>query len=139
MEAIDPKQVAAESLDWGVIKWLVTPDADGSTMTFGELLVLPGKGHERHNHPDAEEIIYVISGEGDQMLDDGGEDWFPVKAGDTIYIPQGMFHSTVTRGWQPMRLLAIYNPGGAENDLRKLTDHRFAKDPDGPEWVLKHE
>jgi CBS domain containing-hemolysin-like protein len=97
-------------------------------------VLLPGKGHERHNHPDAEEILYVLSGEGRQMLDDGEERWFTVKAGDTIYVPQAMYHATINTGWQPIRLLAIYNPGGAERALRDLPD--FREGDDGPEWTV---
>jgi oxalate decarboxylase/phosphoglucose isomerase-like protein (cupin superfamily) len=134
MEAIDPKQRSVQWLDWGALKWLVSPDdVPDAGLTFGEVLLLPGKGHDRHNHPESEEILYVLSGEGDQMLDDGGENWFPVRAGDTIYVPKAMFHATINRGWQPMRLLAIYNPGGAERVLRDLPDFR---EGDGPEWTV---
>jgi oxalate decarboxylase/phosphoglucose isomerase-like protein (cupin superfamily) len=134
MEAIDLKGKPVQSMDWGVIKWFVTPDdTPGAGVTFGEVVLLPGKGHERHNHPEAEEILYVLSGEGDQMLDDGEENWFPVTAGDTIYVPQAMFHATVNKGWQTMRLLALYNPGGAERVLRDLPDFR---EGEGPDWTL---
>ena len=134
MEAIDPKQRPVQSLDWGALKWLVSPDnTPDAGLTFGEVVLLPGKGHERHNHPESEEILYVLSGEGDQMLDDGGENWFPVRPGDTIYVPQAMFHATINTGWHPMRLLAIYNPGGAERVLRDLPDFR---EGDGPEWSV---
>ena len=134
MEGIDSKQRPVQSLDWGVLKWLITPDdTPGAKLTFGEVLLLPGKGHERHNHPDAEEILYVLSGEAKQMLDDGEERWFPVKAGDTIYVPQGMFHATINTGWEPIRLLAIYNPGGSERALRELPDFR---EGDGPKWTV---
>ena len=134
MEAIDPEQRPVQSLDWGALKWLVTPDnTPDAGLTFGEVVLLPGKGHERHNHPESEEILYVLSGEGDQMLDDGGENWFPVRAGDTIYVPQAMFHATINTGWEPMRLLAIYNPGGAERVLRDLPDFR---EGEGPEWSV---
>ena len=134
MEAIDPKERPVQSLDWGVLKWLVTPDdIPDAKVTFGEVLLLPGKGHDRHNHPESEEILYVLSGEGNQMLDDGGESWFPVGAGDTIYVPQAMFHATINTGWQPLRLLAIYNPGGAERVLRDLPGFR---EGDGPEWTV---
>lgn len=137
MEAIDSKQRPVQSLDWGVLKWLVSPDnTEGAELTFGEVLLLPGKGHERHNHPDSEEILYVLSGEGDQMLDDGGESWFPVRPGDTIYVPKAMFHATINTGWQPMRLLAIYNPGGAERVLRDLPDFN---EGDGPDWTVSGE
>jgi oxalate decarboxylase/phosphoglucose isomerase-like protein (cupin superfamily) len=134
MEAIDPKRRPVQSLEWGALKWLVSPDnTPDAGLTFGEVVLLPGKGHERHNHPESEEILYVLSGEGNQMLDDGGENWFPVRAGDTIYVPQAMFHATINTGWEPMRLLAIYNPGGAERVLRDLPDFR---EGEGPEWSV---
>jgi oxalate decarboxylase/phosphoglucose isomerase-like protein (cupin superfamily) len=134
MEAIDQGERPVQSLDWGVLKWLVSPDTtEGARLTFGEVLLLPGKGHERHNHPDAEEVLYVLSGEGRQMLDDGEERWFDVAPGDTIYVPQGMYHATINSGWQPIRLLAIYNPGGAERVLRDLPDFN---EGDGPDWTV---
>jgi oxalate decarboxylase/phosphoglucose isomerase-like protein (cupin superfamily) len=134
MEAVDHKQRPVQSLDWGALKWLVSPDnTPDARLTFGEVVLLPGKGHDRHNHPESEEILYVLSGEGNQMLDDGGEAWFPVRPGDTIYVPQAMFHATINTGWEPMRLLAIYNPGGAERVLRDLPDFR---EGEGPEWSV---
>jgi oxalate decarboxylase/phosphoglucose isomerase-like protein (cupin superfamily) len=134
MEAIDQSQRPVLSLDWGVIKWLVSPDnTPDAGLTFGEVLLLPGMGHERHNHPDSEEILYVLSGEAKQMLDDGEENWFQVATGDTIYVPKAMYHATINTGWQPIRLLAIYNPGGAERVLRDLPDFR---EGDGPEWSV---
>src|SRR5918996_730466 len=114
MEAIDPKQRPVQSLDWGALKWLVSPDdTPDAGLTFRE--------------------VGLLSGEGDQMLDDGGENWFPVRAGDTIYVPTAMFHATINTGWQPLHLLAIYNPGGAERVLRDLPDFR---EGDGPEWTV---
>jgi oxalate decarboxylase/phosphoglucose isomerase-like protein (cupin superfamily) len=75
-----------------------------------------GKGHGRHNHPTSDEVIYVVSGEGDQMLDDAGT--VRVKPGDCIWIPKGVYHSTVNRGDEPMVLLVVYAPVGAELALR---------------------
>jgi oxalate decarboxylase/phosphoglucose isomerase-like protein (cupin superfamily) len=54
------------------------------------------------------------------MLDDGKP--FQVRPGDTIYVPTAMFHSTRNTGWQTMRLLAVYNPGGPEKALEGLPD-----------------
>jgi oxalate decarboxylase/phosphoglucose isomerase-like protein (cupin superfamily) len=64
----------------------------------------------------------VLSGEGEQMVND--QEPFPVKAGDTIYIPTAIFHSTINTGWEPLRLLALYNPGGPEKVLESLPDFR---------------
>jgi oxalate decarboxylase/phosphoglucose isomerase-like protein (cupin superfamily) len=120
---IDRSALPTHSFEWGAIKWLVSPSTTpGAQMTFGEVLLLPGKGHERHNHPDAEEVLYILSGEAEQMVND--EAPFPVRAGDAIYIPTGVFHSTINTGWEPVRLIAIYNPGGSELGLAELPDHR---------------
>lgn len=134
MQAVDPKSVPTQTFDWGAIKWLVTPDAtEGAGVTFGEVVLQPGRGHDRHNHPGSEEILYVLSGEGEQMLDDGEP--FPVKPGDTIYVPTGVFHSTRNTGWEPMRLLALYNPGGAEKVLEGLPDFAQVAPGEVPGWT----
>lgn len=123
MRQIDPGSVPTQTFDWGAIKWFVSPDStQGAGITFGEVVLLPGKGHDRHNHPEAEEILYVLSGEGEQMLDDGEP--FRVSPGEIIYVPTAVFHSTHNTGWEPLRLLALYNPGGAELPLRELPDFR---------------
>ena len=120
---IDPQSLATQTFEWGAIKWFVTPGRiDGAQMSFGEVVLLPGKGHDRHNHPTSEEILFVLSGEGEQMLDDGAP--FPVRAGDTIYVPIAVYHATRNTGWEPLRLLAIYNPGGPEEALTELPDFR---------------
>jgi oxalate decarboxylase/phosphoglucose isomerase-like protein (cupin superfamily) len=122
MPAIDPHSVSTRTFDWGAIKWLISPEcAPGAGLTFGEVVLLPGRGHARHNHPTAEEVLYVLSGTGEQMVSDGPP--FDVHAGDTIYIPRGEYHSTLNTGWQTMRLLALYNPAGAEHALESLPDY----------------
>lgn len=118
---IDRNILPTDQLSWGIIKWLVTPDKDNADHTLGEVVVRPGLGHDRHNHPNAEEVLYILSGTGLQMVDDGEP--YEVHAGDVIYIPQGVFHSTKNIGWETLRLLALYNPGGPEKDLRSLPDY----------------
>jgi oxalate decarboxylase/phosphoglucose isomerase-like protein (cupin superfamily) len=120
---IDRAAIPTHSFEWGAIKWLVTPTTTpGARLTFGEVLVMPGKGHSRHNHPDAEEILYILSGEGEQMVADGEP--VAIRAGDVLYIPAGVFHATLNTGWEPMRLIALYNPGGSELALMELEDFR---------------
>jgi oxalate decarboxylase/phosphoglucose isomerase-like protein (cupin superfamily) len=112
------------SFDWGNVKLLSTLDvAGGPTMTFGMVVLQPGKGHSRHNHPDADEILFIISGEGDQMLDD--HDPVKIRPGASIYIPRGVFHSTLNTGWEPLRFAVVYAPAGTEKVLRSLPDVRI--------------
>ena len=120
---IDPASLPTMSFDWGLIKPLVAAgNTEGTAVSLVHVVLLPGQGHERHDHPDADEVLYVLSGEGDQMVDDG--DPFPVRAGQAIYIPRGAPHSTVNTSWEPMAILAIYAPAGAEAALTGLPDYR---------------
>jgi oxalate decarboxylase/phosphoglucose isomerase-like protein (cupin superfamily) len=134
VQAVDPNAIPTQTFDWGAIKWFVTPElTEGAGITFGEVVLQPGRGHDRHNHPESEEILYVLSGEGEQMLDDGEP--FEVKPGDTIYVPTGVFHSTKNTGWEPMRLLALYNPGGPEKVLEGLPDFQQVTAGSVPDWT----
>lgn len=118
---VDRNAIPTDQYGWGIIKWLVTPDKDNADHTLGEVIVRPGLGHDRHNHPNAEEVLYFLSGTGLQTVDDGEP--YEVHAGDVIYIPKGVFHSTKNIGWETLRVLALYNPGGSEKDLQSLPDY----------------
>jgi oxalate decarboxylase/phosphoglucose isomerase-like protein (cupin superfamily) len=120
---IDPAALPTMSFDWGVIKPLVAADnTDDAGVSLMHVVLLPGQGHERHNHPDADEILYILAGEGSQMVDD--EEPFPVRAGQAVWIPTNAFHSTMNTGWEPLSLLAIYAPAGAEQALKGLPDYQ---------------
>ena len=122
-QLIDPNDLPTYSFGWGVIKPLVSQDnvSEPPDVSLMHVVLLPGQGHERHNPPDSDEILYVLAGAGDQMVDDGAP--FPVRPGQTIWIPKGAFHSTVNTGWEPMVLLAVYAPAGAEKVLTTLPDY----------------
>jgi oxalate decarboxylase/phosphoglucose isomerase-like protein (cupin superfamily) len=135
LTAVDPHSRSTMTFDWGSVKWFVQPHTTpGATLSFGEVVLNPGQGHDRHHHPTAEEVLYVLSGSGEQMLND--EDPFPVHAGDVIYVPKGMYHGTLNTGWSPMRLIALYNPGGAEEKaLEQLPDFREVPPGSVPTFV----
>lgn len=105
--------------DWGSLKFLSEPQVTGAErFSFGMVILEPGKGHDRHNHPGAEEIIFVVSGEGEQMVDD--QPPVQVRPGASIYIPADVYHSTVNIGWEPLRLIVVYAPAGPERLLRDI-------------------
>ncbi len=115
---------------WGTIKLLSEPVLTGTrSFTFGTVVVEPGDGHARHNHPDADEVIFVLDGIGEQMLDD-----LPavvIRPGASIYIPRGVWHSTLNTGEKPLRLIIVYAPVGEENVLRALQECTV-QPPEGP-------
>jgi len=132
---IDPADLPTYTFGWGVIKPLVSQDnvEESPDVSLMHVVLLPGQGHERHNHPDADEVLYVLAGAGDQMVDDGEP--FPVRPGQAIWIPKGQFHSTVNTGWEPMAILAIYAPAGAEQVLKTLPDYVEVPAGDAPPLV----
>jgi oxalate decarboxylase/phosphoglucose isomerase-like protein (cupin superfamily) len=130
---IRPDDVETMSFDWGTIKWFVTPSAiAGAASTLGEVIILPGRGHERHNHPGAEELIYVVSGEGEQTV--GDDPPFTIREGDVVHVPVAAFHSTFNRTWRPLRLIVTYTPGGEEQVLTGLPGYQAHPAGSYPQW-----
>ena len=125
---INPADVAAFGFDWGRLALTVGPDVNGATRFSGGVVDLPaGQGHSRHNHPGAEEIIFVIAGEGEQMVEDpdGKPVTRAVGPGATIFVPESRYHSTLNTGSGPMQLFVVYSPAGPEQGLRELPDFRL--------------
>src|SRR5258708_19489977 len=82
---VDPKTIPTQTFDWGLIKPLVAKaNTDNPAMSMLHVVLLPGKGHTRHNHADADEILYILAGHGEQMVDDGKP--FAVAAGQAGFI-----------------------------------------------------
>lgn len=124
---VEPNDLETMVFDWGTIKWFSEPRVTGTELfTMGVVLLEPGKGHVRHNHPGVEEILYYMSGEGVQMVEeDGKEIRKEVRPGMMCHIPAGMYHETINTGWEPMRIIAIYAPPGPEALLRTLPGCRI--------------
>jgi oxalate decarboxylase/phosphoglucose isomerase-like protein (cupin superfamily) len=125
---VHPDQVSAFGFDWGQLALTVGPEVNGAKTFSGGVVDLPaGQGHSRHNHPGAEEIIFVISGNGEQMVEDeaGNPIVRKVTPGTTVFIPESRFHSTLNSGSGPMQLFVVYSPAGPELALRELSDFRL--------------
>ncbi len=68
-------------------------------ITCGFTTVYPTGSTTGHTHEDMEEIYFFTSGEGVMIV---GEDEFPVKAGDCLYVPPGEYHTTIQKGILPL-------------------------------------
>jgi oxalate decarboxylase/phosphoglucose isomerase-like protein (cupin superfamily) len=114
--------VETQVFDWGRLWWLSEPRVTAAEkFSAGIVQLEPGKGHTRHNHPGCEEILYVLSGSGRQVVEVAGESREQVIGpGVLVHIPPDCYHSTVNLGTEPMRILAIYAPPGPEAQLRRM-------------------
>ncbi len=112
---VTAEDVETQVFDWGRIKWLSEPlVTNAEKFSMGVVLVEPGTGHGSHNHPGVEEIIYFISGEGEQVVADERR---KVGPGMLIHIPPGVYHETINTGWEQMKAIVIYAPPGPEKTL----------------------
>ena len=122
-----PDEVENFGFDWGQLAVTVGPKINQArNFSAGVVFVPPGQGHERHNHPGAEEIIYILEGSGEQMVEDenGVPETRQVNAGCSIFIPESRFHSTLNTGDTQMKIFVVYSPTGPEEALRDLPDFR---------------
>jgi oxalate decarboxylase/phosphoglucose isomerase-like protein (cupin superfamily) len=122
---VSPEDVETQVFDWGMLKWMSEPRVtDAERFSAGIVILAPGKGHTRHNHPGVEEILYVISGQGMQMVEDaqGQPMRRTVTAGMLVHIPADVYHETINTGWEPLKLVAIYSPHGPEAILRAMPE-----------------
>ncbi|WP_208722239.1 cupin domain-containing protein [Rhodococcus qingshengii] len=82
-----------------------TVGAKNIEISIGE--IEPGGSAEYHAHHPIEQVVYVIEGEGEGMID-GQTATF--RTGDWIFVPAGAFHGFTATGQTPARLLVIYSP-----------------------------
>ena len=78
-------------------------------MVAGLTIFEPGESSSLHNHPESEEINYIVRGSG-KVLSDGEEEEFGPNS--FIFIPKGVFHRHVNTGDEPLWLTFTYTPPG---------------------------
>jgi len=72
------------------VRWLVTRDTVGADESvFGVTYFPPGSRHEIHRHQNAEEVEYLIQGQGVARV---GEDDVAMGVGDAVFVPRNEFH-----------------------------------------------
>jgi quercetin dioxygenase-like cupin family protein len=72
------------------VRWLITRDTVGADETvFGVTYFPPGSRHEIHRHENAEEVEYLIAGQGVARV---GEDDVAMGVGDAVFVPRNDYH-----------------------------------------------
>ena len=105
----DAAQLPIEQNAWGTLQWVCNGTLmPGSEQTVGLATILPGKHNPVHYHPNCEEVLYVISGEGLQSYDGRT---ILLKAGMTVRIPAKVKHNLVNTGTEAFRTLVSFSSG----------------------------
>ncbi len=91
--------------------------------TVGAPSMTQNAPHRGELHPDGDELLFVISGRIDVILEDGGDEHTvgaerieAVHAGQAIVVPKGVWHRVEIR--EPSRMVHITpGPGGGHRPL----------------------
>jgi phosphonatase-like hydrolase len=105
-------ELAEESFEWGTLKWLCNAKLSaGAVQTVGICYIRPGQRNPVHYHPNCEEVLYMLAGEGQHSFD--GQ-LLPVRPGSTVRIPSGVKHNLANTGSEPIRCLISFSSGTRE-------------------------
>ena len=87
--------------------------AQDDTVTFFLIRFAEGAEVKPHFHKTHDEIVYVIKGSGQMLVNDK---WADVKPGTVHFNPMNKVHSTRNTGKDPLVVLSIYTPSMKEPD-----------------------
>ena len=105
--------VEVNQTDWGSLQWLVTGQAGTSeNMTLGRVTFEPGRANPFHHHPNCDEILFVVQGEIEHTLPEGGT--VTLSAGDCIVMPQGGVHQARNIGSDEAVVIVAFNSAWRE-------------------------
>jgi quercetin dioxygenase-like cupin family protein len=97
------------TVDWGKTKTLFGPENVGTQyLRINITEYAPGTEHKLHRHPDQEEVIFVLEGEGVTRTDAGDQ---PIRAGSFVFVPANTDHATINvQKNKPMKAIIIKSP-----------------------------
>ncbi len=94
------------------VRWLVNEVRQGSQLVGVGQTIYPANGgtHEHHLHPDAEEVVIVMSGSGWHRV---GDEIYMIRPGDVVFVPRNTPHSACCTSEVDMVILWVL--GGASS------------------------
>jgi mannose-6-phosphate isomerase-like protein (cupin superfamily) len=105
----DPAEVQPWAETCGAIRCLVVEE-DGAAAEVHHVEIQDAK---LHFHEKTDEFYYVISGQGEMILDDEKIELHP---GVVVYVPRGVKHKAVGK----LTVLTVCIPRGVLNDIHEV-------------------
>ena len=108
------------------MKWMITPEDSGARHLSSVLIrVPPGESVKpAHSHPNGEEMIYIIKGEGRVYIDGMVDE---VCSGTAVLFPQGSIHMLKNDGNEGMKVICFFAPPS------DLSTYQFFEDIEFPD------
>jgi pimeloyl-ACP methyl ester carboxylesterase/quercetin dioxygenase-like cupin family protein len=109
------------------VRWVVGAHTGASLIAFGQSTYPFRATHENHYHPNAEEVVMVLSGRGTQIV---GDTRLDLGAGDICFIPRNTPHR-ITGTSEEEDLVILWAFGGAAS----IEEAGYVSLPDDKEEV----
>ncbi|HDS07696.1 MAG TPA: cupin domain-containing protein [Bacteroides sp.] len=93
-------------------------DTENALAVFEQTGLTPKGGPPLHIHSNQDEWFYVIDGE---YLFQVGEDTYPMKSGDTIFLPRKVPHAFIQLT-ETGKMIVSYLPAGKMEEFFAVTD-----------------
>jgi quercetin dioxygenase-like cupin family protein len=95
--------------EWGRTKTLFGPQNVGAKyLKINITEYAPGTEHRLHRHPDQEEVIFILEGEGITRTEAGDQ---PIRRGSFVFIPANTDHATINvLKNKPMKAVIVKSP-----------------------------
>ena len=77
--------------------------------SVGNVTLDPKGGQVPWHNQEQEEVYFIVEGTGEMCL---GNERQILTAGQSAYIPSGIFHQLTNVGTTPLRMIYIYGPAG---------------------------
>ena len=106
------------------MRWLANADSlQANNLSVCVIRVLPGEAvRPAHSHPNSEELIYIITGNGKVMIENEvGE----VSAGSAILFEQGKIHMLKNTGDIEMKVICFFAPATSIDNYKTFEDITF--------------
>ena len=119
LQLSDGRSEPIKDLDGASRLILIDKDTVGAEdITFGFSRFEPKTSiHKKHAHPDAEEIMYILSGKGITGIN---EEEHEITAGETLWVPRGATHWFYNPFEEPCEFLFLYTKNSLASAKYKL-------------------
>jgi quercetin dioxygenase-like cupin family protein len=97
-----------ETYGGATIHWLASRRASAAReLTVGRTVIGPGAGSPMHRHPNCEEVLHMLRGEIDQIVE--GQPPLRMRAGDTVTIARDIRHCAINVGKEEAEMMVIFS------------------------------
>lgn len=112
----------------GFVRCLLASQEIGAETPFsmGTQTVDPGCFVREHMHPDNEEVIFILEGQGEALLDGATKE--PLVKGTCLFIGKGRPHRFQASDDAPMSFMWLMMPGGLETFFARIGRERHPGD-----------